>query len=201
MERISPSARLLAESNGIEWESLQGSGPAGQITDGDILEYLMRVMKGEAAAPSTPVDAPPPGWDGKDIELPAMDNVDAEALRAAGVDGSMLDMFERPQAAAAAPAPQVPPAALEVLEVAPAPVVVPPPPPPVVAPPPPPRPAPVAPPPPTASAPQPAAASAPQPEPIRPPEVAVPEEAVPEEAQPEPRLTWWQRFMRFIGLG
>lgn len=91
MERISASAKSLAELNGIEWQQLTGSGRGGQIIEQDILNYLAGVMSGELAPPTTPVDEPPPGWTGEDTLKP----FDPNLLREAGVETDMLDFLEK----------------------------------------------------------------------------------------------------------
>lgn len=103
MERIAPLAKILAEANGIEWEHLSGTGPSGQITEQDILDYLTRVMSGEAEPPSTPVDAPPPDWTGEDT-LPDMSQFDTSALSKAGVESDLTDYMQNQSSAAATPA-------------------------------------------------------------------------------------------------
>ena len=46
---ISPLAKRLAEENNVSWHLLEGSGPSGRVVERDVLEYLARVMSGEAA--------------------------------------------------------------------------------------------------------------------------------------------------------
>lgn len=101
MERITPLAKILAEANGIEWETLSGTGPGGQISEQDVLDYLTRVMSGEAEPPSTPVDAPPPDWDGQD-KLPDLSGFDTAALSNAGVESDLTDYMQQNRAAAPA---------------------------------------------------------------------------------------------------
>ena len=101
MERIAPLARILAEANGIEWQQLSGTGAGGMIVEQDILDYLSRVMSGEAEPPSTPVDAPPPDWTGED--LPGGGMFDAKLLSQAGVDSDIADFVQQSRPAAPAP--------------------------------------------------------------------------------------------------
>lgn len=101
MERIAPLAKILAEANGIEWEHLSGTGAGGQIVEQDILDYLSRVMSGEAEPPSTPVDAPPPDWNGEDT-LPDMSGFDTSALQQAGVESDLTDYMQQSRSAAPA---------------------------------------------------------------------------------------------------
>lgn len=108
MERIAPLAKILAEANGIEWENLNGTGEGGQIVEQDILDYLTKVMSGDAEPPTTPVDTPPPDWDGEDV--PGGGMFDASALSQAGVESDIAEYVEQsrpaaPEVAAAAPAP------------------------------------------------------------------------------------------------
>lgn len=104
MERIAPLAKILAEANGIDWQHLQGSGEGGQIVEQDILTHLARIMTGEEEPPPTPVDAPPPDWNGQDI--PGGGMFSADMLSKAGVDSDIAAFVEqtRPGADVAAPA-------------------------------------------------------------------------------------------------
>ena len=86
MEMIAPMAKILAEANGIDWRSIQGSGEAGTIVEQDILNYLMRVMNGEEEPPSTPVDEPPPDWTGEMPPMPSM-----EMMTQAGIESDITD--------------------------------------------------------------------------------------------------------------
>lgn len=118
MERITPLAKILAEANGIEWENLPGTGDGGTIVEQDILNYLSRIMSGEEEPPSTPVDAPPPDWNGE--EIPAGGGMfNADMLKGAGVDADIAAFVEqtRPAAQAAPSVPEMPP----VVPVVPAP--------------------------------------------------------------------------------
>jgi len=56
---IIATARQLAEENGLDWRRIQGSGTGGQINEGDVLDYLMRVMSGEEELPEGSVDPIP----------------------------------------------------------------------------------------------------------------------------------------------
>lgn len=103
MERIAPLAKILAEANGIEWQQLKGTGVGGMIIEQDILDYLSRVMSGEAEPPSTPVDLPPPDWNGEDV--PGAGMFDANMLSQAGVESDIADFVQQSRPAAAAPAP------------------------------------------------------------------------------------------------
>ena len=104
MERITPLAKILAEANGIEWQNLRGTGEGGMVVEQDILQYLSRIMSGEEEPPSTPVDAPPPDWNGEDLSG-AMFN--ADMLKGAGVDADIAAFVEQTRPAAQ-PQPQVP---------------------------------------------------------------------------------------------
>ncbi|GGL14965.1 E3 binding domain-containing protein [Deinococcus radiotolerans] len=103
MDRIAPLAKILAEANGIDWQRLQGSGAGGLIVEQDILNYLSRVMSGEEDPPSTPVDLPPPDWNGE--EVPTADmlgraGMSADMLSRAGVDTDLTAFVEQTRAAA-----------------------------------------------------------------------------------------------------
>ncbi|MFB9993495.1 E3 binding domain-containing protein [Deinococcus oregonensis] len=100
MDRIAPLAKILAEANGIDWQRLNGTGEGGMVVEQDILNYLSRVMSGEEEPPETPVDLPPPDWEG-DL---ANSNFDMAALSAAGVDSDITSFIEQARPAA----PQVP---------------------------------------------------------------------------------------------
>ncbi|MDO4262687.1 MAG: E3 binding domain-containing protein [Deinococcus sp.] len=91
MDNISPLAKTLAESNGIDWRAIQGSGAGGQIVEQDIINYLTRVMSGEEEPPATPVDLPPPDWTGE--ELPA--GMSAEMLSQAGVESDIAALVNQ----------------------------------------------------------------------------------------------------------
>ena len=108
MDSISPLAKILAEANGIDWRSLQGSGAGGSVVEQDILNYLSRIMSGDEEPPATPVDEAPPGWTG---EMPPMPVARAglEALSAAGVESDITDFVaQQSQAAQSASAPPAP---------------------------------------------------------------------------------------------
>ncbi|ALW87499.1 E3 binding domain-containing protein [Deinococcus actinosclerus] len=107
MDRIAPLAKILAEANGIDWQKLQGSGAGGQIIEQDILNYLSRVMSGEEDPPDTPVDLPPPDWNGE--EVPTADmlgraGMSADMLSRAGVDTDLTAFVEQTRAAPQVPA-------------------------------------------------------------------------------------------------
>lgn len=55
---IRPSAQRLAEANNVDWRALAGSGDGGRIVEDDVLGYLTRVMRGEAATDPTPEPLP-----------------------------------------------------------------------------------------------------------------------------------------------
>ncbi|WP_261664864.1 E3 binding domain-containing protein [Deinococcus sp. Marseille-Q6407] len=91
MDNISPLAKTLAESNGIDWRAIQGTGNGGQVVEQDIINYLTRVMSGEEEPPATPVDLPPPDWTGD--ELPA--GMSAEILSQAGVESDIAALVNQ----------------------------------------------------------------------------------------------------------
>ncbi|MVN88983.1 hypothetical protein GO986_19770 [Deinococcus sp. HMF7620] len=107
MERIAPLAQVLAEANGIDWQRIQGSGAGGQIVEQDILNYLSRVMSGEEDPPDTPVDLPPPDWNGEEVPSAAILNqagMNADMLSRAGVDTDLTAFVEQTRTAS----PEVP---------------------------------------------------------------------------------------------
>ena len=75
---ITPLARRLAEENGIDWRTLEGTGPEGNIVERDILAFLAKVMAGEVELPPQPEDEAPPE------EVPDLSQVQ-EALAREGV--------------------------------------------------------------------------------------------------------------------
>lgn len=118
MERIAPLAKILAEANGIDWQHLQGSGDGGQIVEQDILTHLARIMSGEEEPPATPVDAPPPDWNGE--EIPAGGGMfSADMLSAAGVDSDIAAFVEQTRPAAESAPTSVPVSAPAPVEPAP----------------------------------------------------------------------------------
>ena len=71
---ISPLAKRLAEENNVSWHLLEGSGPSGRVVERDVLEYLARVMSGEAA--TDPVAEPlPEGVDTRPEDIDVLDTV------------------------------------------------------------------------------------------------------------------------------
>ena len=101
MDSISPLAKILAEANGIDWRSIQGSGQGGSVVEQDILNYLSRVMSGDEEPPATPVDDLPEGWTGEMPPMPVNPS-GLEALKAAGVESDITDFVDQ-QAQAAMP--------------------------------------------------------------------------------------------------
>ena len=108
MDSISPLAKILAEANGIDWRSLQGSGAGGSVVEQDILNYLSRIMSGDEEPPATPVDEAPPGWTGEMPPMPVAAS-GLEALSAAGVESDITDFVaQQSQAAQTLPAQTLP---------------------------------------------------------------------------------------------
>ncbi len=89
---ISPLAKRLAEENNVSWHALQGSGPAGRVVERDVLEYLARVMSGEAAADPAP-EALPEGADAwtEDLGDEARGGIPAEDFDEALLELDALD--------------------------------------------------------------------------------------------------------------
>ena len=109
MDSISPLAKILAEANGIDWRSIQGSGAGGSIVEQDILNYLSRVMSGDEEPPATPVDEAPPGWTGVMPPMPAAVAASGlQALSAAGVDTDITDFVAQQSQSGQVSAPPMP---------------------------------------------------------------------------------------------
>ena len=86
---ISPLAKRLAEENNVSWHLLEGSGPSGRVVERDVLEYLARVMSGEAA--TDPVIEPLP--EGVDAWPEDMDDrVSYKALTEDAFGEALLDI-------------------------------------------------------------------------------------------------------------
>ncbi len=66
--KITPLARRLAEENGIDWRRIEGTGPEGEITERDILNFLAKVMAGEVTLEGPPPGEPPPPAGEADLE-------------------------------------------------------------------------------------------------------------------------------------
>jgi 2-oxoglutarate dehydrogenase E2 component (dihydrolipoamide succinyltransferase) len=56
---VMPSARRLAEENGVQPETVQGSGRDGRITKGDVLAELEARVRDRSQAPAAPVSSGP----------------------------------------------------------------------------------------------------------------------------------------------
>lgn len=105
MDSISPLAKILAEANGIDWRSIQGSGDGGSVVEQDILNYLSRIMSGDEEPPATPVDEAPPGWTGEMPPMPSMTS-GLQALSAAGVESDITDFVAQQAQSASAAQPE-----------------------------------------------------------------------------------------------
>ncbi|GGJ83306.1 E3 binding domain-containing protein [Deinococcus aquiradiocola] len=105
MDSISPLAKILAEANGIDWRSIQGSGADGSVVEQDILNYLSRVMSGDEEPPATPVDEAPPGWTGEMPPMPVNPS-GLQALSAAGVESDITDFVAQQAQAVQAHVPE-----------------------------------------------------------------------------------------------
>jgi pyruvate dehydrogenase E2 component (dihydrolipoamide acetyltransferase) len=71
---ISPVARRLAEEQGIDWQSIQGSGPRGQVTREDV----ERAAFSASASETAPRSAPTPGLA---AQVEALESVRMTGLR------------------------------------------------------------------------------------------------------------------------
>lgn len=67
---IAPLAKQLAEENNVDWQTIQGSGPAGRIVEKDVLTYLARVMAGDEDLNPTaePVPEGMGAWPEEDVK-------------------------------------------------------------------------------------------------------------------------------------
>ena len=90
--KITPLARRLAEENGIDWRRIQGTGPEGEITERDILNFLAKVMSGEITLEGPPPGEPPPLEGEADLDSAR------EKLEKEGVDLDALIPEPRPSA-------------------------------------------------------------------------------------------------------
>jgi hypothetical protein len=94
---IAATARQLAEENGLDWRRIKGSGTGGQISEGDVLDYLMRVMSGDEDLPEGSVDP-----------IPATLEQDMAAMRSMIAGSGMAEEGELDTLMASTPAVQEP---------------------------------------------------------------------------------------------
>ena len=88
--RLLRSPRFWRKRTVLSGSRCGGHGAGGTIVEQDILNYLSRIMSGEEEPPETPVDLPPPDWEG-DL---ANSNFDMAALSEAGVDSDITSFIE-----------------------------------------------------------------------------------------------------------
>jgi resuscitation-promoting factor RpfA len=94
--KISPLAKRLAEENSIDWRLISGTGPEGRVIERDILNYLAKIMSGDADLPTiVDVSEPDPGPGADFGALPGLDGVSnlagaSASLAKEGVDLSAL---------------------------------------------------------------------------------------------------------------
>jgi e3 binding domain len=94
--KISPLAKRLAEENSIDWRLISGTGPEGRVIERDILNYLAKIMSGDADLPTiADVSEPDPGPGADFGALPGLDGVSnlagaSASLAKEGVDLSAL---------------------------------------------------------------------------------------------------------------
>ena len=94
--KISPLAKRLAEENSIDWRLISGTGPEGRVIERDILNYLAKIMSGDADLPTlADVSEPDPGPGADFGAMPGLDGVSnlagaSASLAKEGVDLSAL---------------------------------------------------------------------------------------------------------------
>jgi pyruvate/2-oxoglutarate dehydrogenase complex dihydrolipoamide acyltransferase (E2) component len=94
--KISPLAKRLAEENSIDWRLISGTGPEGRVIERDILNYLAKIMSGDADLPTiVDVSEPDPGPGADFGAMPGLDGVSnlagaSASLAKEGVDLSAL---------------------------------------------------------------------------------------------------------------
>ncbi len=111
--KISPLAKRLAEENSIDWRLISGTGPEGRVIERDILNYLAKIMSGDADLPTiADVSEPDPGPGADFGALPGLDGVSnlagaSASLAKEGVDLSAL-LGSAPSAQSAPPVSRMP---------------------------------------------------------------------------------------------
>lgn len=121
----SPTARKLAEAEGVDLNSVTGTGPKGKITKGDVEDAIAAGGGGAAPAPSptpTPPPAPAPAASGDRIiasplakRIAEQKGIDLSAVNGSGPKGRIIkadvESFDPASAPAPAPAASAPAAA------------------------------------------------------------------------------------------
>jgi resuscitation-promoting factor RpfA len=111
--KISPLAKRLAEENSIDWRLISGTGPEGRVIERDILNYLAKIMSGDADLPTiADVSEPDPGPGADFGALPGLDGVSnlagaSASLAKEGVDLSAL-LGSAPSVSSAPPVSSMP---------------------------------------------------------------------------------------------
>lgn len=117
--RVSPLAQRIAQDEGIDLESIQGSGPGGQVTKEDVLRAVRARASAPVATPqpSAPAASPRPGTGflSPRVQMMAAQlGVDVSQVRGTGRDGRItardVEAFaaSAAQQQASAPAPVAP---------------------------------------------------------------------------------------------
>lgn len=92
-QRITPTARRMAEENGLDPASLKGSGTGGRVTKDDVREQLSRGPAQAPAAPSAPPAPRPQGAREERVKMTPLRRRVAERLLQAQSTAAILTTF------------------------------------------------------------------------------------------------------------